>query len=115
MYESHIYNCNLKYGDPTLNQIQRSGHNEESEIKILIWLHNHNYIDATLCTISNTVEYISIDCSIIYPKMESINIILKYYSKCYLTNYNNDVVLNIIRSNKSLCFDNSNSVLYIDK
>ena len=32
-FEEHIYNKNLKYGNPSLNQIQRSGHNEETEIK----------------------------------------------------------------------------------
>lgn len=115
-FEEHIYNKNLKYGNPSLNQIQRSGHNEETEIKVLLWLHDNDYIDATLCMISNECEkYILLDCSIINPKIETLILILKTYNVCYLQNYKKEELLLIISIDNNIKLDiNENKLFYIN-
>ena len=83
-------------------------HNETSEIKIFIWLHNNNYIDATLCMISNDNENIKtllLDCSILYPKIESLILILQSYNECYLKNYDVNIIQDIINDNKNIVLD----------
>jgi hypothetical protein len=55
-YEKHLYNKNIFYGDLKKNNIERTGHNHAVEEKILLWLHNNHYIDATLCLLKDEKE-----------------------------------------------------------
>ena len=79
LYEDHSYVKNLKYGDPNISSIERSGHNAQRETEILIWLHNNNYIDATLCMISDNENKLILDCKIINPKKETLKILINEF------------------------------------
>ncbi len=114
IFEKHIYNNKFTHGESSnLNLIKNSCHNEETEIKILIWLHKNNYIDATLCMISNDAENtILLDCHILYPKLDSIVLILDTYNECYLKNHDTSIINNIISNNKKIEFDTTNNKLF---
>lgn len=61
-------------------------HNIEDEFNIIIWLHNNNYIDATLSLLQNT-ELPTIDCSIVKPRSIMLIKLLKKFGICILTDY----------------------------
>lgn len=69
--DKHLYNNNLMYGDAKKNNIERTGHNHEIEEKILKWLHENKYIDATLCLLKDD-ENIIIEENILTPSKEII-------------------------------------------
>lgn len=101
--ENHIFNKNLLKKKSTC-------HNDESEIPILLWLHNNNYLDATFCLISNhdnTSDKIILDCSIINPKLNSIIIILNCYNECYLINFDINIINNIIKNEKNILLNDN--------
>ena len=51
-------------------------HNIETEQKCLINLHNHNYLDATLCCLEDT-KLPTFDCQYIEPKLQILLLFLK--------------------------------------
>jgi hypothetical protein len=61
-------------------------HDIEDEFNIIIWLHNNNYIDATLSLLQNKVLP-TIDCNIIKPRSNMLIKLLKKYGICILTDY----------------------------
>ena len=61
-------------------------HNIEDEFNIIIWLHNNNYIDATLSLLQNK-ELPTIDCSIVKPRYIMLIKLLKKFGICILTDY----------------------------
>ena len=58
-------------------------HDKNSEIDILIWLHENNHIDATFCALEDE-EVPVIDCSIIKPKKNSLDLIWEEYGEIHL-------------------------------
>ena len=61
-------------------------HNIEDEFNIIIWLHNNNYIDATLSLLENK-KLPTIDCSIVKPRSIMLIKLLKKFGICILTDY----------------------------
>lgn len=54
-------------------------HNKTDELKIITWLHNHSYIDATLCMLTDTKNLIiSTNGTTMKPTNRIMNIIEKY-------------------------------------
>lgn len=54
-------------------------HNKTDELKILTWLHNNNYIDATLCMLTDTENLtISTTNTTMKPSKRMLNMIEKY-------------------------------------
>ena len=76
-------------------------HNIQDEMKILIWLHNNNFIDATLSNLKDTTLPF-LDCSIIKSNYNVISLLINQYGICILENYFNDDSINILNNE----FDN---------
>ena len=112
LYEDHSYVKNLKYGDPNISSIERSGHNAQSEIEIVIWLHNNNYIDATLCSLEDC-ELPILKCNIIKPSENIINKLLNLFGICILKNYYNKEEINNFTIEFNNVFDNYNNKIEI--
>tara|TARA_R110002110_G_scaffold52171_2_gene152284 strand:- start:185 stop:892 length:708 start_codon:yes stop_codon:yes gene_type:complete len=55
-------------------------HSKDDEINILFWLHNHGYVDATLCMLEDT-EVPTLKCENIQPTAEGISLLQKIYGK----------------------------------
>lgn len=79
----HIYNNNVKLSNC---------HNVNNEFNIIIWLHNNNYIDATLCSLKDEVLPI-LDCSIIKPTVYITHLLLKKYGICILDGFFEDNII----------------------
>lgn len=78
-------------------------HNKNNEIEILIWLHNNNFIDATLCMLTNdNSELLELDCSVIYPRLYTINLIFQCINEIFLKNYEIKLIKNIIKDNENI-------------
>jgi len=78
-------------------------HNADDEANILIWLHNNNYLDATMCSLEDE-EVPTFDCSLIKPSKFILELFLNEYGICVLKNteifkYNINNV--IIKRNKN--------------
>lgn len=89
--ENHIYN--------NQNVKQSECHDHNSEINILKWLHKNNYIDATLCMLDDQ-EICTLDCKEIYPKLVTLSLLLEHFNEIYLINYDENEILNIIKSSQ---------------
>ena len=109
IYDEHLYVKNLKYGNQNEDHIKRTGHNWDTEIKILYWLHNNNFIDATLCFLVDT-EIPTINCKFIKPTVEIITTILKYYPTCILKDYLNNNY-NTHEYFTNISFDNNDCII----
>lgn len=59
--------------------IRLKNHNCDKEHDILIWLHNNNYIDATLCLLEKKEGNIYFNTNVIYPKKATIEKLRQYY------------------------------------
>ena len=76
-----IKNHDLKYGYS--NKKIGNCHDHDSEQKILIELHKKKLIDATLCLLLD-VEEPTLLGNVFEPRNEIIELILKFYEKCYI-------------------------------
>lgn len=78
-------------------------HDKNNEMEILVWLHNNNFIDATLCMLTNeNSELLELDCSVIYPKLYTINLIFQCINEIFLKNYELELIKNIIKDNENI-------------
>lgn len=59
-------------------------HDRSSELKILKWLHDNDYIDASLCALEDKKSP-TINCDLITPSNFIINLILEKHGDCLLT------------------------------
>tara|TARA_Y100000389_G_scaffold77600_2_gene74389 strand:- start:5932 stop:7203 length:1272 start_codon:yes stop_codon:yes gene_type:complete len=80
-------------------------HNEINEYKIIIWLHEHEYIDATLSLLQNKVLP-TLDCSFIKPKSYMLKELLKNFGICILLDYYRADELNILEDEYDNVFTN---------
>tara|TARA_B100001769_G_scaffold230701_1_gene193073 strand:- start:10567 stop:11868 length:1302 start_codon:yes stop_codon:yes gene_type:complete len=112
--EEHLYVKNLYYGNKEDDPIKRTGHNELNEIEILKWLHNNNYIDATLCLLEDE-EICTLNCSILKPKSSSLCIILKCKGLLVLKNFYEEIIIEKFKSEVCNIFDNNKKIIQIDK
>ena len=62
-------------------------------MKILIWLHKNNYIDATLCSLVDTTD-LTFDCNIIQPTPYILELSLKYFDSVHLVNLDDKYIKN---------------------
>ena len=91
-------------------------HHEKSEIDILIWLHNNKFIDATLCMLCNDeINNIVLDCEVIYPKLETLKLIIDNFNECYLKNYEKIKILDIIKNDKNLILIDNKNLIKLNK
>ena len=90
-------------------------HNVIDEINIIKWLHNNNYLDATLSNLNDTTLPV-FDCSIIYPKISSIKMILNEYGICILNNYySNSDIDKIINETNKIFREKKDKIQILDK
>ena len=61
-------------------------HDYHIELKILLWLHNNNHIDATLCILENK-EIPTLDCSYLSPNYDTVKLLVENNGLCALNNY----------------------------
>ena len=108
--EEHLYVKNLYYGNKEDDPIKRTGHNELNEIEILKWLHNNNYIDATLCLLEDE-EICTLNCSILKPKSSSLCIILKCKGLLVLKNFYEEIIIEKFKSEVCNIFDNNKKII----
>jgi hypothetical protein len=73
-------------------------HHKESELKVLIWLHQNNYIDLSLCCLEDIKEP-TFCCDTIKPTINAIKKVVDVFHTCYITG-NIDII-----QYKSLYFD----------
>lgn len=66
-----------------INKLEVQGHDDKSEQKILIGLHQKKIVDATLCLLLD-VEEPTLLGNVFEPRNEIIELILKFYKKCYI-------------------------------
>ena len=113
IYDEHLYVKNLKYGNPNDDPIKRTGHNEENELQILSWLHNNNYTDATLCLLEDTVLP-TLNCKLMKPSVELINLLLNLYGICIIKNYYNKDIIDGIIEEYHIVFEKQKNKIDID-
>lgn len=83
--DNHQYSSHIKNEYQIKNIIKLYCHDVESEMLILLWLHQNNFIDATLCSLVDTPD-ITFDCKILKPTNEMIKIALRYFDEITLIN-----------------------------
>ena len=108
-FDKHLY----KYDNVNTVPTKSKYHNWDVEIKILHWLHNNNFIDATLCFIEDT-ETPTINCKFIKPSIKIITLILKYYDVCILKDYinkNTTYTIHKIFDKNKCTFNNNNCII----
>lgn len=114
IFEEHLYVKNLYYGNKDDDPVKRTGHNELCEIEILKWLHNNNYIDATLCML-NDEEIPTLECNILKPKISSLYILLKNNGIIVIKNFYEENIINKFNIEVSNLFENKKNLIEIDK
>jgi hypothetical protein len=87
------------------NPITRSPcHDEQNEINILMWLHNNNYIDATMCLLQDK-ELPTFDCNKFKPKPDILLLFLRKYGIIILENFYPETILNKIIQETDIIFN----------
>ena len=71
------------YRPKKMNSCAKFVHDTLAECKILIWLHDNNYIDASLCVLEDKTSP-TINCDLIMPTDFIINLILEKCGNCLL-------------------------------
>ena len=92
----HIYNMNRKPSDC---------HNINDETDIIIWLHNNNLIDATLCCLKDTTLP-TLDCNTVKPSIYVTHLLLKEYGICILENFFDDKIITDFIKEFEIIFNN---------
>ena len=63
-------------------------------MKILIWLHQNNYIDATLCSAWLMFTELTFNCNIIQPTPYILELSLKFFDSVHLLNLDEKYIQN---------------------
>lgn len=71
---------------------ETSVHYKEGEIKVIQWLHENGFVDASLCLLKD-VDYPVFDASIILPTVESIKMILNHFKECDIEGASKEKIL----------------------
>ena len=110
--DKHLYVKNLNHSKQNQFGTKNAGHNWDIEIKILYWLHNNDFIDATLCFLEDT-KVPTLNCEFIKPSVEIITLILQYFNSCILKNYINDSKnkYNVHEQFNKITFDNNDCII----
>jgi len=85
-------------------------HSPERELLIIRWLHNNNYIDATLCAVQDSTLPL-IDCQHIKPSNIITDKLLSKYGICILKNFYNKDHIDIILNEFDLIYKNNIEIL----
>ena len=80
-------------------------HDAQMEIQTLIWLHNNNNIDITMCLLEDK-ELPTFDCNKIKPKKDILLLFLKKYGIVILKNFYPEKILNEIINETDNIFNN---------
>lgn len=90
-------------------------HDTNTELKVLHWLHENNYIDATLCMLEYN-KLPMLNCNYIEPKKDIILYFLKNNGICLLKNYYKKEIINKIKEEFDTIFlNNKKSIEILDK
>lgn len=90
-------------------------HDVLSELKILYWLHNNNYIDATLCLIENKNMIPRVYCDIMKPSENILKKILNIYGIVILKNYYDNKIIKQIINEYDRIFKEHKDQIFIHK
>lgn len=92
-------------------------HDPNNEYKILQWLHEKNYIDATLCMLENHKDSLPLlNCQYFKPSKCFLEFCIKEYGICILKNYYSKDKLSIIKEEFTKIFNtNSKNIEILDK
>lgn len=95
-----------------INYIKQSNihHDIEDEFNIIIWLHNNNYIDATLSLLENK-KLPTIDCSIVKPRSIMLIKLLKKFGICILTDYFDLLTINKLEDEYDNIFNTKQNLI----
>ena len=91
--DPHQYTKKIFTKKEIKNIVKLTCHDYKQEMKILIWLHENNYIDATLCSLIDN-KIITFDCKIIRPTISCLNVVIKYFDKITLINIDDKYIEN---------------------
>jgi len=91
--DSHQYTKKILNVEEIKNIIKVTCHDYKQEMKILIWLHKNNYIDATLCSLVNTSD-LTFDCKIIQPTITILKLSFKFFNEIHLINLDDKYIQN---------------------
>ena len=75
---------------------KKSLHPIKEEAEIIKWLHNNNYVDATLCCLEDTMPP-TLECKDIKPSRQIINLLIKEYGVCNFKNYPKKTLNKVIK------------------
>ena len=75
------------------NIVNITCHDYKQEMKILIWLHQNNYIDATLCSLVDAPN-LTFNCDTIQPTPYILNLSLKFFHSIHLLNLDDKYIPN---------------------
>jgi hypothetical protein len=114
LYITHfsLYSEENKKHQYVSNDIISDCHCSKSEALILRWLHNNNYIDATLSAIQDA-DLPLIDCAYIKPSNDVTDKFLKKYGICILKNFYNNEQIDILNNEFNIVFENSKDKIEI--
>ena len=91
--DSHQYTNKVFTKKDIKNLVNITCHDYKQEMKILIWLHKNNYIDATLCSLVD-VPTLTFDCNIIQPTPYILELSLKFFDSIHLLNLDDKYIQN---------------------
>jgi len=91
--DSHQYTNKIFTKKDIKNIINITCHDYKQEMKILIWLHQNNYIDATLCSLVDTPD-LTFDCNIIQPTPYILELSIKFFDSVHLVNLDDKYIKN---------------------
>ena len=90
-------------------------HDSKSELKILHWLHENKYVDATLCMLENH-KLPLINCNYIEPEMDMLIYFLKTYGIVLIKKYYKENTINKISEEYERVFlKNKTKIKILDK
>lgn len=90
-------------------------HDTKSELKILHWLHENKYVDATLCMLENH-KLPLINCNYIEPEMDILIYFLKTYGIVLIKKYYKENTINKISEEYERVFSkHKNKIEILDK
>ena len=98
-----------------INESIDACHDKDSELKIVAWLHENNFIDATLCALENETLP-TLNCKIIRPTAAIVNLLVRVHGICILKNYYSSEVVTQFKEDCLRIFkEQEDSIQILDK
>jgi len=91
--DTHQYTKMVFNEEQIKNIVNITCHDYKQEMEILIWLHQNNYIDATLCSLVDAPD-LTFGCNIIQPTPYILELSLKFFDSIHLLNLDDKYIQN---------------------